>query len=116
MANKIVKSKSSIKLTVEVIIKKEDDYYVAYCPAIELSAYADTIEKAKSSFEKEIEIFLDETHKRGTLEKYLLKNGWRLQQTPELNYEPPRQSLDKISSLMKGIEKIVNQEIIIPVY
>jgi hypothetical protein len=46
---------------------------------------------AMKVFDKEVHIFLAETHKRGTLEKYLLKNGWILQQIPELNYEPPHQ-------------------------
>lgn len=35
---------------------------------------------AKKDFEKVMDIFIEETVKDGNLEKYLLKNGWRLQQ------------------------------------
>ncbi|MDQ7818432.1 MAG: hypothetical protein RDU14_15500 [Melioribacteraceae bacterium] len=104
------------KLNVEIVITKEDDYYVAYCPALELSAYADTIEKAKISFEREMKVFLEETCKRGTLEKYLLKSGWRLQQIPQLSYELPQQSYEKLSSLKKDGGEVVQKEINIPVY
>ena len=115
MPNSITKEKSAFKINVKVIIVQEDDYFVAYCPALEVSGYADSIEKAKASFDEEMKIFLSETVKRGTLEKYLLKMGWRLRQIPELNYEPPKIQLDKTSLLFKGNRKIVNQEIYIPV-
>jgi predicted RNase H-like HicB family nuclease len=78
MKNHIEKYNSEIKMTVEIIVVKEDDFFVAYCPALELSGYGDTIEKAKKSFETEIKVFFEETHQRGTLERYLLKNGWSL--------------------------------------
>lgn len=110
----IAKEKSAFKINVKVIIVQEDDYFVAYCPALEVSGYADTIEKAKISFDEEMKIFLSETVSRGTLEKYLLKMGWRLRQFPEFNYEPPKFQFDK-SSLFKGNRKIVNKEISIPV-
>lgn len=110
MTNLICKPIMELKIDVEVAIVKEDDYYVAYCPALELSAYADTSEKAKKAFEDEVKTFIDETNKRGTLEKYLLKNGWRLQQHPTLNYEPPIR--DK--SLLYGAS-FIRQQVAIPV-
>ena len=113
MTNKIIRSDSKINLTVDLVFVKEDNYFVAYCPALELSAYADTLEKAKIAFDEEIKIFLKETHNRGTLEKYLLKNGWRLQQFPKPNYEPPRQNINKLSTLLKS--SVMHQEVNIPV-
>ena|ERR1035437_6956035 len=116
MAHLVSKLKSQIKLSVETVTTEEDGYFVVYCPALELSGYAETVEKAKASFEKEMEIFLEETCKRGTLEKYLLKNGWCLQQSPKLSYLPPPQSYKKISSLKKRNGKVSRREINIPVY
>jgi len=106
---------STFKTNVEIIITKEDNLYVAYCPAIEVSGYGDTINKAKASLNEEIQIFLEETFKRGTLEKYLLKQGWTLSQVPELKYEQPRQSINKLFPLLKASERIITQEIVIPV-
>lgn len=114
MTNKIVESESKINLTVDIIFVKEENYFVAYCPALELSAYGDTLEKAKTSFDEEIKIFLSETRSKGTLEKYLLKNGWRLQQLPKVNYEPPIPKMDKLSALIKS--SVFHQQLSIPVY
>ena len=114
MTNKIIQSNSKISIVVDVIFVKEDIYYVAYCPALELSAYADSIEKAKIAFNKELDIFLEETKKHCTFEKYLLKHGWRLQQIPEINYEPPVLSIRKLSTLLKSSESVLHQEVNIP--
>jgi predicted RNase H-like HicB family nuclease len=113
MTNQITKSKMKTTVNVEVAIVKEEEYYVAYCPALELSAYGDTIKKAGKAFTEVMNIFLKETSKRGTLEKYLLKNGWKLQQQPVINYVPPKRDI----SLRFGGAKpnFVHQQIAIPV-
>ena len=109
MTNQISNKNLSISIDVEGLIVKEEDYYVAYCPALELSGYGDTVEKAQESFEKEVEIFINETHERGTLEKYLLKNGWTLQQIPEVKYLPPKIHTGKsYGSIQSSVHKQVN--------
>jgi hypothetical protein len=112
MSNRVLKKNTEITIEVELAIVKEDDYYVAYCPALELSAYGNSIKKAKESFNKEVNIFIEETHKRGTLEKYLLKKGWTLQFK---NYEPPRTNFDTLDSFIKSQAHLVRQDIQIPV-
>lgn len=114
MANKIVNDKGMILLRLDVIIKKEGDYYVAYCPALEITGYGKTLEEAQNSFDIEIEIFFEETQKNCSLEKYLLRNGWRLQQTPKVSYEPPQQDISKLSALLKGSESVTHREVAIP--
>ena len=103
------------KINVEVIIVKEDEYFVAYCPSLELSAYGDSKESALRSFDKEVKIFLDETHKRGTLEKYLLKNGWKLQQKPEIRYEPPHPNTENLFDIFKAGKYLVKHNVQLPV-
>jgi hypothetical protein len=115
MTNQIAKNKMSLKINVEVVVVKEGDYFVAYCPALELSAYGDKQENALKSFDKEVKIFLDETHKRGTLERYLLKNGWRLQQTPNAVYEPPRPDTASLFEIFKGGKDLVTHNVYLPV-
>ncbi len=115
MTNSIIQSQSKVSITVDILIVKEENYYIAYCPALQLSAYADSEEKARTSFEVELSIFLEETRKRGTFEKYLLQNGWRLQQIPEFNYKPPQTNKKAFSSFLKNKERISREEISIPV-
>lgn len=94
------KKEEQILLDIEVLILKEDDYFVAYCPSLELSAYAKSIEEAKHSFEREVNVFIDETSKRGTLEKYLIKLGWVL---THKNYIPPCISFNKYIEIMPNV-------------
>jgi len=80
---------AQVTVQVQVKILKEGDYLVAYCPVLELSSYGKTVEEAKQGFEGAIRIFIEETAKRGTLERELLSLGWTLRQKPSCEYRPP---------------------------
>ena len=67
---------STVEASVEVQLIKDGDYIVSYCPALELSSFGNDEEDAKKGFEAALNIFFDELHKRGTLEKVLLNLGW----------------------------------------
>ena len=97
-------------MEVDVVILKEDEYFVAYCPALELSAYGKKEKEALASFKNEINIFIEETAKKGTLEKYLLKQGWKLQQTPKIKYQPPKLS----NQILRSAQGKYSQEVYIP--
>lgn len=91
MSKQIIhKSKNFTKVVIDVLVGIQEDYYVAYCPALELSSYGKTESQARKNFEVELGIFLEETERRGTLEKLLLKLGWCLRQTPSPAYVPPK--------------------------
>ncbi len=74
---------------VQVFLIPEGDQVVAYAPALELSTYGDSKEDAKQAFAEVLDIFVKDTQAKGTLEKVLLDLGWKLQQKPVVNYEPP---------------------------
>lgn len=114
MTNRIFNNKDAILLQLDVVIKKEGDYYIAYCPALEITGYGKTVEDAQNSFDIEVEIFFEETQKNGSLERYLLRNGWRLQQSPKAYYEPPRQDMSRLSSILKDSESVTHREVYIP--
>jgi len=87
---KTVKSVAkTIKLDLSVSFEKEGDYFVAYCPALELSSYGKSEASAKKSFDEALEIFIEETVRKGTLLKILLELGWTLRQKPSVLYKPP---------------------------
>ncbi len=113
----MIKKKQSIKhnhysfaVDVELIILKEGKYYVAYCPALELSSYAKSESKVLSAFEENLEIFFEETTRKETLEKVLLGFGWTLQQKPNANYQPPRYNIDSMSRLFKSNYRRITKE------
>ncbi len=108
----IKKSNSNFSVEVELVILKEGKYYVAYCPALELSSYGVTEKKAMFAFEENLEIFLEETIKKKTLEKVLLSLGWILQQKPKVNYQPPRYDINTINRLFNSNYRNITKEIL----
>jgi predicted RNase H-like HicB family nuclease len=112
--NIIEKTQNHISVGVRVLILKEDDLFVAYCPALELSSYGKNIEEAKDNFKDALQIFINETHKRGTLERALLSLGWTLKQKPQVNYKPP-ELVGKIGKLSNLITSQITQEVQLPV-
>jgi hypothetical protein len=90
----LTKTKGTISASVMVFVYKEEDIFVSYCPALELSSYGKSIKAAKTAFNEAMDIFLSETTRKGTLEKLLLDYGWQLRKKPVPSYTPP--SLDKI--------------------
>jgi predicted RNase H-like HicB family nuclease len=104
--------KKIIRVKVPVMMFKEGDYFVAYCPALELSSYDKTAEEAKKAFEQALEIFIEETERRGTLERVLLSLGWTLKQKPHCRYEPP--FLANKSALQAKAMRVIGQTVNIP--
>lgn len=79
----------TVSISIDVDLFKEGDYIVAYCPALEISSFGKDGVEAKKNFEEALNIFVDETHSRGTLEKVLLDLGWSLRKKPTALYTPP---------------------------
>ena len=112
--NSFEKEGNTIKVTLQVMLYKEGDFSVAYCPALELSAYGDNNKTAKSEFKATLTIFIEETMKRGTLEKELLSLGWCLQKVPEAKYEPPKLNIEKLLAA-RHHSKLYEGNVAIPV-
>ena len=76
-----------LSVGVDILFLKEGKYVVAYAPALELSSYGRNEQTARKAFDEAVSIFLEETERKGTLERVLLKLGWTLSRN---RYEPPR--------------------------
>ena len=87
---------------VQVFLIPEGDAYVAYAPALELSTYGDSAEDARQAFGEALDTFVQDTQAKGTLEKVLLGLGWKLQQRPVINYEPPAPPLEFLNDIGRG--------------
>jgi predicted RNase H-like HicB family nuclease len=57
-------------LDIKVEIFKEDDLYIALCPALNVSSYGETEQDAKDSLIEAIEAFIEECDKMGTLDNH----------------------------------------------
>lgn len=112
---KIKNKKESLELQLEVFIIIEGDYFIAYCPSLDLTSYANDKDSVKKTFEENLMIFLDETQKKGTLEKLLLKLGWTLRQVPEIRYEPPRIESSFLQRSIHNITEVIPEKVSIPI-
>lgn len=96
LLNSFKREGNTITVALQVMLYKEGDFSVAYCPALELSSYGDNNKTAQSEFKNALAIFIEETMKRGTLEKELLSLGWALQKIPKVIYDPPKLNMSEL--------------------
>jgi len=68
-----------IEVQLGVLIFQEEDAYLAFCPALNLSTYGDSISEVKSAFDDLIASYVEDGTRQGTLEKDLVAHGWTLQ-------------------------------------
>ena len=85
-----------VEINLEVKIFKENDYYIAFSPDLQLSTQGKTIKQVKKRFEDRIAIFIERALETKTLEKRLKKLGWgniRHEPTPPKDVMVPRELL-----------------------
>jgi predicted RNase H-like HicB family nuclease len=112
MTNYIKADNNTVDVSLDVLLIKEGDYIVSFCPALNLSSFGDTEEDAKKGFDEAMTIFLDELHKRGTLEKVLLNLGWQLKKFQTASFLPPDANYNPYS---KPVQKRFSERVAIPV-
>lgn len=71
--------RAQIVAQLPVIFLREGKYYVAFTPALDLATQGKTYEEARKNFAEAVNIFFEETVKRGTLDKALRELGWKKQ-------------------------------------
>lgn len=69
------KAKFEVQLPVSIL--REGNRFIAYTPALDLSTSGKSYEEVKKRFAEIVEIFFEETSKRGTLEDILKDLGWK---------------------------------------
>jgi len=102
-----------ISVGVDVLFLKEGNYIVAYAPALDLSSYGRTLPAAKKAFGEAIGIFIEETERKGTLERVLIKLGWTLSR---IRYDPPRWTAGELLGLCRSrpMLDVVTEDIKMP--
>lgn len=78
-----------IDLHLNVLVFQEGNYYVAYCPSLNISSYGNSITDAKSGFDEVMKAYLEDCKDNGNLRDDLLKNGWTVTNNNNKIVEPP---------------------------
>lgn len=71
-----MKKQIDVMTNIPFSIFKEGDFYIAYCPVLDLATNATTFELVKKRFVEAVRIFLDELVDMGTLDEVLTNLGW----------------------------------------
>lgn len=103
---------STVDVSLDVLLIKEGDYIVSYCPALNLSSFGDSEQDAKEAFDEALTIFLHDVDKKGTLEKVLLNLGWSLRKFPNVSFLPPDSDYN---SYTKPVQSRFSERVTIPV-
>ena len=81
-----MKKAQQVQFALPVSILRENNSFIAYTPALDLSTVGDTYEEAKKRFEEAVQLFFEEIIEEGKLDKALTELGWHKQ---ENTYSPP---------------------------
>lgn len=117
--DKIKVSDESINSELAVFLFKEDDAFIAYSPALDLSGYGKTEVEARDSFNIVLKEYFDYATREGTLYQDLKDHGWNFKSH---GVETPRISVlimnnGELSNILdKKDFKKYNEPITVPVF
>lgn len=66
-----------IQIDFDMIVFKENETYVAYCPELDVSSCGNTIEHAKEMLKTAVRLFIEEAEKLGTIEDILEEANYK---------------------------------------
>lgn len=101
-----VDGKNKIECTLPLIIFKEDDCYISYCPALDLSGYGTTELEASKSFEEVLTGYFSYTVHKSTLAEDLKKMGWTIRKNLKKCPIPP--TMDRLLETNEDFKRIFN--------
>lgn len=59
-----------------ILVFQEGEYFVAYCPSLNLSSCGDSIEEAKSGLDEVVTAYLKNYRENNSLHDDLMKHDW----------------------------------------
>lgn len=84
-----VSGHNKIECNLPLITFKEDDNFITYCPALDLSGYGTSEEEANQSFEQTLSEYFRYTVNKKTLADDLRKLGWTIRKGLHKPFTPP---------------------------
>lgn len=115
---KSLHGKKEVSIHLEVLLFQEDDAYIAYSPALDISAFGDTEESAKDEFAKTLNSHLEYCLNKNTFFDDLRAHGWQVKSKKKIK-APSQEYLIESNDTYKDIKankpyKTINKEIAIP--
>ena len=97
----------SIEVNLPIILFQEDEAYIAYCPALDLTGTGNNEQEAFESFNITMGEYFLYTARKKTLAEDLIKHGWVIQKSKQLTMRPPKMS--KLLQTNKEFSEIFNK-------
>jgi predicted RNase H-like HicB family nuclease len=66
-----------IPIEFDIIVFKENEAYVAYCPELDVSSCGNTVEHAKEMLKTAVRLFVEEAENMGTIEDILEEANYK---------------------------------------
>jgi predicted RNase H-like HicB family nuclease len=77
-----------IPIEYDVLVFKEEETYVAYCPELDISSCGSDVQQAKEMLKTAVRLFVEEAERMGTLEDILDES--RYKKDPTGRWTPPK--------------------------
>ena len=79
----------SVNVRLNMYLFKEDESYIVYCPALDMSAYGDSEEHAKKSFADILAITIKYMLNKNTMKDDLISHGWQIKSLKQKKIKAP---------------------------
>ena len=79
----------SVNVKLGMYLFKEGDSYIVYCPALDLSAYGNSEEHAKKSFEDVFSMTIKYMLNKNTVKEDLTNHGWQIKSLKQKKIKAP---------------------------
>jgi hypothetical protein len=99
-------AKQSVVQVSVYFLKEEKGYVSAYCPDLDLAGQGTDVSTAMASFEVVLQIFLEETIRKGTLDGILRELGWK-KPGNQRSLKPPKSMAPKSAFDQRLVEIIL---------
>ena len=66
-----------IPIDYDIIVFREDETYIAYCPELDLSSCGNSVEHSKGMLKTAVRLFIEEAENMGTLEDILEESRYK---------------------------------------
>lgn len=86
-----------VPIEFDMIVFKENDTYVAYCPELDVSSCGDSVEHAREMLKTAVKLFIEEAGKIGTLEDILAESHYKKDESGK--WLPPKLVATELVSL-----------------
>ena len=81
-----------------MLVFKEDETYIAYCPELDVSSCGSSVEAAKEMLKSAVRLFLEEAEKMGTIEDILDESHYSKDTTGR--WIPPKMVAAEVVSIV----------------